>query len=267
MAISDAELKAIVGITGAFENSGDPYQGVSGNFDGQGISCGVLQWNIGQNSLQPLVLGIPEADILALMPQFGAALLQACRSSVASGLAIVRSWQVNNRLRAAPRNELKALMGSARMRATQNRRIGEVAREAETVANAWAADRGGPARTPRELAFFFDVLTQNGSMQGLNFAAVKSFIAAASPDKADDLVCDWLKSRPSNVAGARDGFHNADLWRDKVPAAKLDLFMLAYLRSQKSTPAWRVDVLNRKGAIAFGKGRVHQTDIDLSGIL
>lgn len=45
-------------LTGAFEtDSGFPdcFAGLSGDFDGQGISFGTCQWNFGQDSLQPLL--------------------------------------------------------------------------------------------------------------------------------------------------------------------------------------------------------------------
>src|SRR5215212_7436910 len=45
-------------LTGAFETGTgvpDCFCGLSGDFDGQGISFGVLQWNFGQKSLQPLI--------------------------------------------------------------------------------------------------------------------------------------------------------------------------------------------------------------------
>ena len=45
-------------LTGAFETGTgvpDCFCGLSGDFDGQGISFGVLQWNFGQGSLQPLL--------------------------------------------------------------------------------------------------------------------------------------------------------------------------------------------------------------------
>lgn len=45
-------------LTGSFETGkGIPecFAGQSGDFDGQGISLGVLQWNLGQDSLQPLL--------------------------------------------------------------------------------------------------------------------------------------------------------------------------------------------------------------------
>src|SRR5262245_15753274 len=71
LAISEDELAVLVKVTGTFENSGDPYEGVSGDFDGQGISCGVLQWNIGQGSLQPLVRAAGKPAVAASMPTFG----------------------------------------------------------------------------------------------------------------------------------------------------------------------------------------------------
>jgi hypothetical protein len=45
-------------LTGSFETgklSPDCFSALAGEFDGQGISFGALQWNIGQGSLQPLL--------------------------------------------------------------------------------------------------------------------------------------------------------------------------------------------------------------------
>jgi len=45
-------------LTGAFETDAavpECFAGLSGNFDGQGISFGALQWNLGQGTLQPLL--------------------------------------------------------------------------------------------------------------------------------------------------------------------------------------------------------------------
>jgi len=62
---------AAVAITPGFEVEGDPYQGVSGDFDGMGISCGALQWNIGSKSLQPIVIAVGKPKVAAAMPQLG----------------------------------------------------------------------------------------------------------------------------------------------------------------------------------------------------
>lgn len=267
MPLTAEELEVLVKITGRFENSGDPYEGVSGDFDGQGISCGVLQWNIGQNSLQPLVKAVGKTVVLAQMPKLGAEMWLACTSSLGDGLKIVRSWQSKTVLNASARKELKSLMGSTPMKSQQDLTIREVAKDAEKLADKWAADRGAGARTMQELAWFFDIATQNKSMKGLAFKDVESFKSAAGKGKADDLVCDWLAATTSKYAGKEDCHKNAALWRDKVSGGSLDLLVLGYLRSQKSTLQWRGDVLNRKGALAVRTGWVHKTKFDFTDII
>ena len=41
-------------VTAAFETSGDPYQQVTGNFDGAGLSFGPIQCNLGTGTLQDI---------------------------------------------------------------------------------------------------------------------------------------------------------------------------------------------------------------------
>jgi hypothetical protein len=265
MAISDDELKVLVKVTGTFENSGDPYEGVSGDFDGQGISCGVLQWNIGQNSLQPLVKAAGKPAVTAAMPNFGDDMWRAVQSSISTGLQIVRSWQNGSKLKSGPRNELKQLMGSAAMRAQQDAAIRQVAARAEKMADDWAAARNQGPRTAQDLAWFFDIVTQNGSLKNLDFADVAAFKQAAGQGKADDLVCNWLAATTSKYAGYQDCHKNAALWRN-VSGSALDLLVLGYLRSQKSVLQWRGDVLNRKGTLAVKKGWVHKTQFDFTAV-
>jgi hypothetical protein len=264
MPITDAELKAIVAMTSRFETGGAGYAGISGDFDGMGISCGVLQWNIGSHSLQPLVQAVGEAEVRARMPRLGAAMWTACTGPTRDGLAIVRGWQTGTRLSALARGELLALMTAPAMRAQQDQRIRAVARDAEALADDWARARGGPGRTLREVAFFFDLVTQNGGPGGITHAQVAAFRARAQPGRADDLICDYLASAPQ-IAGWKDARENARLWRDPADAAGLDLLIFAYLRSALSKKEWRLDVLNRKGAIAMRRGWVHRGLVDFGG--
>src|SRR5687768_12692168 len=120
-------IEAAVTITPGFEVAGDPYEGVSGDFDGMGISCGALQWNIGSNSLQPMVQAVGKAHVLATMPIQGAEMWTACNTTIKKGLQIVRSWQNGSKLSNSARTELRALMGSNDMRAQQDFRIEKVA--------------------------------------------------------------------------------------------------------------------------------------------
>lgn len=266
MSINQTDIATITALVGRFENGNEPYLGATGDFDGQGISCGVLQWNIGQGSLQPMILKAGRDTVQQFMPNYGDAMWKACTSPIPQGLTIVRSWQVDKKLSAGPRNELRSLMGSPALRTLQDEAITKVAQKADNLAVAWANAHGAEQRTKQELAFFFDLVTQNGGSKELAYADVTSFRQAVGDTKADDLVCDWLLGTKSQMWGHKDAHRNAELWRNTGSVAQLDLLIFAYLRSQKSFPKARADVLNRKGTIAMLRGYVHTTLYDLSGI-
>jgi peptidoglycan hydrolase-like protein with peptidoglycan-binding domain len=55
---SQSVAQRCLALTGTFETSTaapECFCGLAGNFDGQGISFGVLQWNLGQGTLQPML--------------------------------------------------------------------------------------------------------------------------------------------------------------------------------------------------------------------
>lgn len=255
-------------VTGHFEDSADPFGAVSGDFDGMGISLGVLQWNIGQNSLQPLIRALGQAKVVELMPVFGRDLWQAANNTLPNGLAIVRSWQTGATLRAPVRAELKALTHSTAFVEQQIAKATLVAQQAFAAARVFAAEDPAYGQPTLPLfAWFFDVWTQNGGLKGLGFPDVRDFIRANGITRADDVVCDWLSTRPTSLAGAKDAARNASLWRNAVPDNRLSLFVLSFLRAQRSNEQWRADVLNRKATIVVGRGFVHQEQHDLSQLL
>ena len=102
-------LKAAMEVTGGFETDGKLWAGVSNDFDGMGISCGILQWNIGQGSLQPLVKKCSSVVVQKYMPVYGDELWTACQGTIAKGLQIVRNWQPNKKLKPDVRKELETL--------------------------------------------------------------------------------------------------------------------------------------------------------------
>ncbi len=257
-------IKSAVTITPGFETAGDPYMGVSGDFDGMGISCGALQWNIGQGSLQAMVKAVGNAVVTKAMPVHGAQLWLACASSIAKGLGIVRGWQAGINLRPVPKAELRAFMGTPEMRAEQDKKIDSVAKTAHAGATAWATGMGAGAPSKRLFCWFFDLVTQNGGLERLTPAKVKAFIAANAPDKADDVICDFLAAIKGTSGHAKDARANAALWRNSAAGEKLPLLCMSYLRSMTSNPLWRHVVINRKGTIAMGKGHVNSTKWDFS---
>jgi hypothetical protein len=257
--VPDDFQKAAVAITGDFESEGDPYEAVTGDFDEMGISCGVLQWNIGMESLQPMVRAVGVTRVKQLMPTLGTAFWSACNGPKAPALTLVRSWQTNKKLRPTPRTELKALMGSPEMRAEQDKVIGTIALRAFRQAADWF----GTGPNKRQFLWFFDLVTQNGGLKTLTRSQVTAFIAGSGAGRADDRVCDFLEAIAGSGHG-EDARHNGRLWRDQANGDKLELLVMSFLRSGLSNPSFRHVVLNRKGTIAMGKGRVNGSLMDLS---
>lgn len=257
MALDATWVAAAIEITPGFETVGDPYGAVAGDFDGMGISCGALQWNIGMGSLQPMVLGAGEGAVRAVMPVHGVRMWEACNAPVTRGLQIVRAWQSGPTLKAGPKAELKALMGSPAMRAQQQARIDAKAETALAMARNWSMARDGTEPTKRLFLWFFDIVTQNGGLKGMTPGQVAEFIRLNQPDRVDDIICNFLASRKGASGHVKDAARNAALWRDQANGEKLEILCMSYLRSGSANPRWRHVVLNRKGTITMGKGWVN----------
>jgi len=253
-------VRTALSTTGHFEDSQHPFSAVSGNFDGMGISVGVLQWNIGSGSLQPLVLATDAATIQTICPTCGSDLLRACTAHVSDGLAIVSAWQIGSQLKPAILAELKALAQSNSFTAQQVKAATAVAQKAYNTASAWY-QIWSLQLTQQAYCWFFDVYTQNGGVSDVTTGQIDSFIGTDA-QHAVNTICDWLSTRQSFEHGARDSIKNSTQWRT-VSGPSSRLFVGSYLRSQKSKLEWRADVLNRKATIAVGSGWVHGEKVSL----
>jgi hypothetical protein len=264
MTVDPAWVEAAARITPGFETVGDPFEAAAGDFDGMGISCGALQWNIGMGSLQPMVQAVDRHVVLAAMPAHGARMWEACTGTVSRGLQIVRGWQSGTALKAGPKAELRALMGTPQMRAEQMLRMNAKSETALKMAHDWTQGRDGTEPSQRMFLWFFDIVTQNGGMKGITPAEVAGFITVNRPERVDDLVCDFLAGKKGTSGHVKDAHANAALWRNQAEGEKLELLCMSYLRAGKSNPKWQHVVLNRKGTIAMGRGRVNGKEWDFS---
>lgn len=261
-------LKTALEVTGGFETDGDPWAGISNDFDNMGISCGILQWNIGQGSLQPLVKKCGLPAVQKHMPVHGNELWNACQGTIANGLQIVRSWQPNKKLKPDVMSELRTLFGSPEMKEQQMAAALHVGQESMNLASQWASElRGGDPRL-KEFCLFFDLITQSGGMKGVWLDDVRTFIAQnGGRANVDDVICKWILDRPADVQHLGDGRKNAALWKNNVADADVELFTLAYLRCLKSKVIFQVVALNRRGTIAQTIGFVNSGKVDLSQLL
>lgn len=247
-------LREALTIAGGYETSGDPWVAVTGNFDGMGISCGVLQWNIGMGTLQPLVKSAGRDLVAQYMPQYGNVFWNACNSTIPRGLQIVRGWQNKNQVRSVVQAELRAFLACSTMRQQQIDRARNLGDRAMELAVRWARDVRNGTPTLREYCWFFDLLVMNGGMKGIWLEDADAFIDLNAGDAAG-IICDWLARLNSSYYGWNDCRKNAGLWRGSV--ADLRLFVLGYLRAQKSRVEFRGIVVNRRCTVAMTYGYVN----------
>ena len=222
-------------LTGAFETGvgvPDCFCGVSGDFDGQGISFGVLQWNFGQRSLQPLLQEMTSEHPDVARGIFGPhlnALEEALRGSHEDLMNFARSVQhpVKHTVFEPWRGYAKALGRTPEFQRIQVKHATRGFQQALTMCRDYGlwSERG--------VALMFDIVTQNGSIRNITRAQIAAdfeLLPEALPDTEREV-------------------------------RKLEI--IANRRAEAANPRWIDDVRRRKLCIARGAGNVHGISYDL----
>ena len=228
-------------LTGTFETGkGVPecFSGITGDFDGQGISYGALQWNFGTGSLQPLLRDMVQTHEAIARNIFGPH-FDALAAALALGdgaqaradlLVFARSIQhpVKYQVFEPWRGYAKALGRTPEFQAIQVQH----AHQAYERALGLCEDDG--LWSERGAALMFDIVTQNGSIGPVTRAQIVADVNAL-PDSlgADEREVQVLR-------------------------------LVANHRAQASNVRWIDDVRRRKSCIANGGGIVHGIHYNLA---
>ncbi len=232
--LSESVQFRCMALTGSFETDHsfpDCFAGLSGDFDGQGISFGVLQWNLGQGSLQPLLRKIIKAE-----PEMVESIFAQNYEELNSVLAASKSEQMNW---ARSIQNLKHILNEpwkghfktlGRQPLFQEIQV-ESATRFFNSASALCRDFG--LLSSRAAALMFDIKVQNGSISELVKGQIKLDFAHIDPK---------LSKNDAEVERLR---------------------IIANCRSSAAKAEWIEDVRARKLAIANGRGTVHGNFYDL----
>ena len=232
----------VLALTGSFETSeGFPncFAGLSNNFDGQGISFGVLQWNFGQGSLTPLLQKINNNHPDLCKNIFGSLYYDFDRifkMTKAEQLAWAKSIQYtqlkNGKLRwYIDPNWIKAFRNlgiTDEMIEIQTEAAGIIYQKALSLTNEYELT------TERGVALLFDIITQNGSVD--------------RNGSGGRIKEDYMKIPPS-------------LSNDEKQTEKM--IIIANRRAEVSKSQYVEDVRSRKLTIAKGEGKVHSKQYNL----
>lgn len=212
-------------LTGSFETGAPPpdcFAGLSGDFDGQGISFGVLQWNLGQGSLQPLLETMEEEHPGVLQDIF----TDHCdefRTVLSSPQTEQMEWgravQDPNRaiLREPWRGLFKSLGRCKEFQEIQVQKAHQLFESAKDLARDYGLE------SERAVALMFDIKVQNGSI----------------PSFVEQQIRRDFNSLPADAG------------------EEARLRIVANRRAEASNPRWIEDVRARKLVIANGRGSVH----------
>jgi hypothetical protein len=253
-------LELCLKVSGGFEGTNGPsYTSLTGNFDGMGMSVGILQWNAGMGTLQTLLQSIGtkmgwdkaqtffSSDIHHLAVLTPKDAIQFCLDHyIASGSTHLDPGAAAKWVTFLSQPESIA----AQVELATN---GVLARAKTLVKNYCV----GHQNETRPYAFFFDLVTQSGGMQN----------AKGKVDEYDD---DPVAFMPEILAFVQQKSpQDAAAWKpilDQDMLARL-LMYYAYKRSLLSNPAYVWDALSRRGAIACRTGIVHGRLVNFNNLL
>lgn len=227
--------RKLLALTGSFETGRLPpdcFSVASGNFDGQGVSFGALQFNLGQGTLQPIVTSVYKHD-----PQgFTSAFTDGKDDIFLAQLKRPRAEQLSWASSISLRGKLVSEWSNAftRFGELESCRAAQIRAAEAYYSRAAAYCRQYGLKSERAYALMFDIAVQNGSIKKAAAKVVDAKLPALQtiPDP---------KTREWEIMKA-----------------------IANAVAEASSPRWIEDVRRRKLCIANGTGVVHGRRYELA---
>jgi hypothetical protein len=254
-------LELCLKVSGGFESgTGPSYTSLTGNFDGMGMSAGILQWNAGQGTLQTLVKAIGNSMGWVKAKTFFSSDIQAFSQLPAGAPAV--AWCLAHYIASGSKNLDPGVAQrwsiflsqpesiAAQVQIASNGVLAHAQREVAAYAPAFVS-------STRPYAFFFDLVTQEGGMT-VGKHTVPPIPSGQTPNVSDALAF----AQANNLA-----CH--DLWA-AVTANDDEAALLlhyAYSRALLANPTYAWDTCSRRGTIACRAGIVHEAHLDFTTIL
>lgn len=222
-------------LSGSFETSKgipDCFAGISGDFDGQGISFGACQWNFGQGSLQPMLKEMIknyEDMVKDIFHERFEILVSALNSDKEELMEFARSIQhpVKHILNEPWQGMFKTLGRCEKFQNIQVKYADALYKSALQLCSDYSL------WSERAVALMFDIKVQNGSINNL----VKT-----------QILLD-IKHLSTNLS------------KEETEVGKMRI--IANRRADASNQKWSEDVRKRKLCCANGGGIVHGVNYNM----
>ena len=192
-------------LTGSFETGKYPpelFCGITGDFDRMGLSFGALQWNVGQGTLQPLLLQMfdQHAEIAQnIFHEHFNTVITLGTAPLPDQLAFTRSVQTRGLLQEPWQGMLTALGRTEEFQRIQTDHAGKIFQQAVGMCNDYGL------LSERAAALMFDIATQGGSISSIVRAQIMAdFDLLPKGDSANEVakMC-IVANRRAAASGAR----------------------------------------------------------------
>jgi hypothetical protein len=269
-----------------------------GNFDAQTLSVGVLQWNYGQNSLQPLMIKYRDsfasletlnAELANLMPRYGAIAFsddclaipfnQNCKDQILAA-------HIDGKLNPDIKSEYEALFNSLLMRQIQTSAFIEFLGGLKPKLNLLF----GENPTQLQTKWGIDIAIQQGFIryndaQGVSqpaflnpadAAAIRALYQGLDEEMKTKRMLSTIRWYSGLCGGIYQGVtteicnYNIKNWCavvvHGVTDEQFDLFELTYVRSriaQGQSGRWQANAFSRRAKIVLNAGRVGSNALPL----
>jgi hypothetical protein len=235
MTIYDTCIK----ITGAFE--GSDYDTITGNFDGCGISCGVLQFNLGTGTLQRYILNFCNVDNY----RFPVSIRPLKKLSPEDSVKWTKDIMLdaNGKVKPEWAASWREFLSDPIVVNLQKRAMDKYFHQAKCI----AGQLGLPHDNVRAMAWAFDLSVQSWSL-------------GIERPQINDAQCESIMSMADSK--------NAPLWlNESLDDTQKLLLIASHLRSLKCNQKWKHAFFVRKATIAIGIGYVNGTVMNFKNIL
>lgn len=254
------------------------WAGATGNFDGQLISLGVMQWNYGQGSLQPKLrafqtqMGALFPDwVTRSMPQYGKLIFSngCLRQQITTDCQnAILAMQPGDKLNASAQAELNALFESTTM--IQIQMDGFVAL-VESVKDDLLRMFGKAGVSPLRIKWAIDTKVQQGTFPGnADIVRVRNDWTKLSPEQRGQKLhrlIQWYEGLSNSIDqdGVKADWNwNVQVWNQKIATGlkdeQEDLLNLTFLRSRTAvgeSGRWQALTFERRAKIIFGVGSLY----------
>ena len=251
-------LELCLRISGSFENGDPAYDAITGNFDGCGISVGVLQWNAGTGSLSNLIkhtIGYSSQEEVNSFFSNGedVAGIAYMTAQQAKQFVLTNFTKDNLNLTQQAIMDWQAMLQSdASVQAQVELATNGVLAKAMRLSSQYCPQ----TVDMRDTSFFFDLVTQSGGMSNSRGSVPPLTDQQLTYQKAIDMA-------------SQKSPKTAKHWESVClmdPHAQI-LLHYAFQRALLSRPEYIWDALSRRGTIACRGGVVLGSWFDFSEVL